>query len=142
MQQQSKTAGRRERIAAQNAAIVRRNMPQVIYPADHPGRHEALRSVLAGLRPILVSNISRLPEAAHNDVPAGPMRRFASSHVGSSAPARPDPRRQRFGCQHASGSFATRSAILSLEQHDKSTRWINAFVTNDPLVGQLLRNLP
>jgi hypothetical protein len=70
-------------------------------PADHPGRHEALRSVLAGLRPILVSNISRLPEAAHNDVPAGPMRRFASSHVGSSAPARPDPRRQRFGCQHA-----------------------------------------
>ena len=62
MQQQSKTAGRRERIAAQNAAIVRRNMPQVIYPADHPSRHEALRSVLAGLRPIPVSKTSRLPE--------------------------------------------------------------------------------
>jgi hypothetical protein len=62
--QQSKTAGRRERIAAENAAIVRRNMPQVIYSADHPGRHEALRSVLAGLRPPPVSNTSRLPEEA------------------------------------------------------------------------------
>jgi hypothetical protein len=60
--QQSKTTGPRERIAAQNSAIVRRNMPQVIYPADHPGRHEALRSVLAGLRPIPVSKTSRLPE--------------------------------------------------------------------------------
>jgi hypothetical protein len=62
MHQQSKANGRWEQIAAQNAAIVRRNMPQIIYPADHPGRHEALRSVLVGLRPVPVSGASRLPE--------------------------------------------------------------------------------
>jgi hypothetical protein len=64
MQQTKKTNERRDRIAAQNAAIVRRNMPQVTYSVDHPGRHEALRSVLAGLRPMPVSETSRLPEEA------------------------------------------------------------------------------
>jgi hypothetical protein len=62
--QQSKTTRRRERVAAQNAAIVRRIMPQVIYPADHPGRHEALQAVLAGLRPTPISEASRLPDEA------------------------------------------------------------------------------
>jgi hypothetical protein len=64
MQQTKKTNERRDRIAAQNAAIVRRNMPQVTYSVDHPGRHKALRSVLAGLRPMPVSETSRLPEEA------------------------------------------------------------------------------
>src|SRR5690242_10806224 len=52
MQQTKKTTGRRDRIAAQNATISRRGMPLVTYPVDHPGRHEALRSVLAVLRPL------------------------------------------------------------------------------------------
>jgi hypothetical protein len=61
--QQSKTNGHQERIAAQNAAIVRRNMPQVIISRrPPPGRHEALRSVLAGLRPTPIAEASRLPE--------------------------------------------------------------------------------
>src|SRR4051794_19425159 len=64
MQQQSKPHGRWDRIAAQNATISRRGMPLVTYPVDHPGRHQVLRSVLAGLRPIPVSETSRLPEEA------------------------------------------------------------------------------
>ena len=64
MEQHSRINERRDRIAAQNAAIVRRNMPQVTYSVDHPGRHEALRSLLGGLRPIPVSETSRLPEEA------------------------------------------------------------------------------
>ena len=50
MQQQSKTAGHRERIAAQNAAIVRRNMPQVIYP---PTTQVAMRHSVQS-RPVFV----------------------------------------------------------------------------------------
>lgn len=60
--QQTRKTNDRHVIATQNAAIVRRNMPQVRYPADHPGRHEALRSVLACLRPTPVTSVSRLPE--------------------------------------------------------------------------------
>ena len=37
-------------------------MPQVNHSLDHPGRHEALRSVLAGLRPTPIAEASRLPE--------------------------------------------------------------------------------
>jgi hypothetical protein len=51
-------------ITAQNAAIVRRNMPQVTYSVDHPSRHEALQAVLAGLRPTPISEASRLTEEA------------------------------------------------------------------------------
>src|SRR4030095_14018753 len=34
----------------------------------------------------------------------------------------------------ASGSLVTKSAILSPEHYGKSTRWMNALATNDPLV--------
>jgi hypothetical protein len=63
MQQTRKTNDRRM-IAAQNAAIVRRNMPQVTYSVDHPARHEALQAVLAGLRPTPISEASWLPDEA------------------------------------------------------------------------------
>lgn len=64
MQQQSRANGRSERIAAQNASILRRGMPPVAYPVDHPGRHVALQSVLACLRPTPIAEASRLPEEA------------------------------------------------------------------------------
>ena len=62
MQQTTKTSERQTRIAAQNATISRRGMPLVIYPVDHPSRYQVLRSILAGLCPIPVSETSRLPE--------------------------------------------------------------------------------
>ena len=62
MQQTTKTSERQNRIAAQNATISRRGMPLVIYPVDHPSRYQVLRSILAGLCPIPVSETSRLPE--------------------------------------------------------------------------------
>ena len=62
--QQSRANGRSERIAAQNASILRRGMPPVAYPIDHPGRHVALQSVLACLRPTPIAEASRLPEEA------------------------------------------------------------------------------
>ena len=64
MQQTTKTSERQNRIAAQNATISRRGMPLVTYPVDHPGRYQVLRSILAGLCPIPVSETSRLPEEA------------------------------------------------------------------------------
>jgi hypothetical protein len=64
MQQTTKTSERQNRIAAQNATISRRGMPLVTYPVDHPGRHPVLRSILAGLRPVPVSETSWLPEEA------------------------------------------------------------------------------
>jgi hypothetical protein len=64
MQQKIKTNERRDRKASQNAVIQRRGMPHVTYPVDHPGRHEALQAVLAGLRPTPISDTSRLPEEA------------------------------------------------------------------------------
>jgi hypothetical protein len=64
MEQHSRINERRDRVAAQNAAIVRRNMPQVTYSVDHPGRHDALRAMFAGLRPTPISEASRLPEEA------------------------------------------------------------------------------
>jgi hypothetical protein len=62
VQQTTKTSERQNRIAAQNATISRRGMPLVTYPVDHPGRYQVLRSILAGLCPIPVSETSRLPE--------------------------------------------------------------------------------
>lgn len=73
MQQTTKTSERRNRIAAQNAAISRRGMPPVTYPVDHPDRYQGPpfnpgRSLsntrLRTLGPIPVSEPLRLPERA------------------------------------------------------------------------------
>jgi hypothetical protein len=64
MQHQSKTNERQNRIAAQNALILRRGMPPMAYPVDHHGRHTALQSILACLRPTPIAEASRLPEEA------------------------------------------------------------------------------